>query len=137
MVKTYFSSFTEYDFTVFLAVASFSVGLLLLSGPHFNKYLGFILGSFYSLYLLAQRIYYRATANYFRVSTVFTSFRTMLEEEGGLEGLYNFKDLLPLITITGITVLFLILRYVLKCKRSTVPISDCFPYCFLRCRSSL
>ena len=69
ILKNANSSVSVYDFYIFLGYSLFVIGTLVLSGPKWNKYIGFILAFIYTLYLVAQRIYYRGFSQYFRFST--------------------------------------------------------------------
>lgn len=105
-----------YDFTICLAMALFMVALLLLTGSHLNKYLGFLLGGIYALYLITQKIYYRGFGSYYRFSTALELSKEVAEQGAAISELTNFNDWLPLVFLTIITLVFLLLRYVFKLK---------------------
>lgn len=116
IVKNSYSVTVSYDFTSFLVVSLVIIGILILCGSHINKYVGFILGSIYSLYLIAQRVYYRGFGSYFRFSTAISLYSEVAEQTGAIRELCEFNDFIPLIVLFLITVIFLIIRYAFKSK---------------------
>ena len=116
IIKNIYSVNVEYDFKVFIAFALLIVGLGLLVGSGVNKYLSLILGSIYTLYLVAQKTYYNAFSSYFRFSTVKELASEVAGQTATISTLFDYKDLIPFIVLLIITILFLVLRYGFKCK---------------------
>lgn len=116
IVKIQYSVNVSYDFTTFMVVSLIIIGVMILCGSHLNKYVGLLLGSIYSLYLIAQRIYYRGFESYFKFSTALSLFDEVADQTGAIKELCRFNDFIPLIVLLLITIVFLVLRYAFKIK---------------------
>lgn len=116
IVKDLYSVNVSYDLTTFLVVSFVMIGIMLLCGSHANKYVGLILGSIYSLYLIAQRIYNRGFNSYFRFATALELKDEVAGQGGAINELSKFSDFIPLIALLVITIIFLLIRYVGKSK---------------------
>lgn len=108
ILKNGYSSVSVYDFNIFLGYSLFILGILVLIGPKWNKYIGFILSFIYTLYLVAQRIYYRGFSQYFRFSTALGLAKEVSEVGGSIKELMQFSDFIPFICLLAITVLFIV-----------------------------
>lgn len=111
ILKNVNSSVSVYDFYIFLGYSLFVIGTLVLSGPKWNKYIGFILSFIYTLYLVAQRIYYRGFSQYFRFSTALGLAKEVSEVGGSIKELMELGDFVPFICLFVITVIFIITYY--------------------------
>lgn len=116
IVKCLYSINVSYDFITFLVVSLIIMGIMLICGSHINKYVGLILGSIYSLYLIAQRVYYRGFESYFKFSTALSLFDEVADQTGAIKELCRFSDFIPLIVLLVITIIFLVIRYAFKVK---------------------
>lgn len=116
IVKLNFSVSVPYDMTTFLCASLIIIGILLLCGSHINKYVGFVLSSIYTLYLVAQRIYYRGFGSYFRFSTALELSSEVAGQGAAINELSKFSDFIPFIILFLITICFLLVRYVGKIK---------------------
>lgn len=116
IVKLNYSVNVSYDLTTFLCVSLFFIGVLILCGSHINKYVGLLLGSIYTLYLVAQRIYHRGFDSYFRFSTALELSSEVAGQGGAISELSKFSDFIPFIVLVAITIIFLLIRYIGKIK---------------------
>ncbi len=116
IIKNIYSLNVGYDFRVFLAFSLCLIGLGLLVGSGVNKYLSFILCTLYTLYLIAQKTYYKAFNSYFRFSTVKELASEVAGQTATIGTIFDFKDLIPFIVLLFITIIFLVFRYAYKCK---------------------
>ena len=116
IIKNIYSVAVSYDFRIFMVIALVIVGLMLIAGSHVNKYLGFVLCFIYTLYLVAQKTYYKGFSSYFRFSTAFELYDEVKEQGGAIKELFSTNDLIPFIILLVITIIFLVLRYVFKIK---------------------
>lgn len=116
VVKYNYSVNVTYDLKTFFVVFLVIAGILLLCGSHINKYVGLLLGSIYTLYLVAQRIYHRGFDSYFRFSTAIGLFDEVAKQGDAIKELSKFSDFIPFIVLLAITIIFLLVRYVFKIK---------------------
>ena len=116
IVKSNYSTVSEYDFITFVSIASLFIGIMLLAGSHLNKYLGLIFGSVYSLYLIAQRVYQKGFGSYFRFSTALELGKEVAGQKAAVLELTKISDFAPIIAIAVITIVFLIIRYCFRIK---------------------
>lgn len=116
IVKSTYSINVSYDLNTFLVVSLVIIGIMLICGSHINKYVGLLLGSIFSLYLIAQRIYNRGFNSYFRFATALQLYSEVADQKGAVGELTKFSDFIPLIILLVITIIFLVLRYIFKVK---------------------
>lgn len=116
IVKSLYSNNVSYDLTTFLTISLVIIGILLLCGSHIGKYVGLLLGSIYTLYLVAQRIYNRGFNSYFRFATALELKSEVAGQTAAINELSKFSDFIPFIVLLVITIIFLVLRYVFKIK---------------------
>ena len=83
-IKSIYSVSNDYDLTMFIFFVLILFSLLLVSGSHFNKYIGFIFSFVYTLYLVAQNIYFRGFKSWFRFSTALGLAKEVSEVGGSI-----------------------------------------------------
>ena len=116
IIKSIYSTNVHYDFKVFMGISLFIIGISVLLGGHINKYLNFILCALYTFYLVAQKTYYRGFSSYFRFATALELGSEVAGQKAAIDELFNMKDIIPFVALFLITIIFLVLRYVFKCK---------------------
>lgn len=116
VVKGIYSTAVNYDFVTFMAIALLFIGFSLLLGSHANKYFGLIYGLIYTLYLVAQKIYYRGFKSYFRFSTALELSKEVSDQGATIKDLAKFSDFVPFIVLIVIIAIFLLIRYIGKSK---------------------
>lgn len=116
VVKNVYSSTSIYDFYMFMFYSMIIIGLLIIIGPKWNKYIGFIFVFLYTLYLVAQKIYYRGFNQYFRFSTALGLGKEVSEVGGSIKELIHFSDFIPFVVLLIITIIFLIGYFVIQKK---------------------
>lgn len=100
IVKSLYSNNVSYDLTTFLVVSLVMIGIMLASGSHANKYVGLVLGSIYTLYLVAQRIYNRGFNSYFRFATALELKSEVAGQTAAINELSKFSDFIPFYRLT-------------------------------------
>lgn len=114
VLKTLLSTSSSYDLWMFFCFAGIIIGLLVLVGPKFNRYLGFILAFLYTLYLVAQTIYHRAFGQFFRFSTALSLSKEVAGVSDSVIELIKFSDLLPFIVLIVLTVVFVVCYFIFQ-----------------------
>lgn len=118
VLKVSFSTSSAYDFLMLIFFSAIIIGILILAGSKFNKYVGFILLTLYTLYLVAQNVYYRAFSQYFRFETAIGLSKEVAGVTDSIAELIHFEDILPFIILTVIHVLFIVLHFLFQKKYS-------------------
>ncbi len=118
VLKVSFSTSSAYDFLMLIFFSAIIIGILILAGSKFNKYVGFILLALYTLYLVAQNVYYRAFSQYFRFETAIGLSKEVAGVTDSIAELIHFEDILPFIILTVIHVLFIVLHFLFQKKYS-------------------
>lgn len=116
VMKNKYSTSNEYDFMTFLFMSLATVGLLWILGPALNRLAGFLILMLYSLYLVAQRVYFRGFDQYFRFNTAFGLSNETKDVGGAIQELIKFEDFVPFITLTIIFVVFTFIYFLLQRK---------------------
>lgn len=116
IVKSIYSTNVHYDFMAFMGISLFIIGISILLGSHFNKYLNLILCALYTLYLVAQKTYHRGFSSYFRFATALELGSEVADQKAAIGELFDMNDIIPFVVLLLITIIFLVLRYVFKCK---------------------
>ena len=98
------------DNFAFYAISLAIIGLLILIGHRFNRYVAFILLAIVWLYLAAQNIYYRAFTDYFRINVGLGLMSELSDFKGSANDFISFKDYLPLIILFVITIVAIIVE---------------------------
>lgn len=116
VIKGIYSTNVSYDLKVFFGFALIIVGVCILVGGHVNKYVSLVLCIIYTLYLVAQKTYYKGFGSYFRFSTAKELSSEVAGQDGAINELFDMKDIIPFVVLLGIVVAFLVLRYCFKIK---------------------
>ena len=116
VIKGIYSTNVSYDLKVFFGFALIIVGVCILVGGHVNKYVSLVLCIIYTLYLVAQKTYYKGFGSYFRFSTAKELSSEVAGQGGAINELFDMKDIIPFVVLLGIVVAFLVLRYCFKIK---------------------
>lgn len=116
VIKGIYSTNVSYDLKVFFGFALIIVGVCILVGGHVNKYVSLVLCIIYTLYLVAQKTYYKGFGSYFRFSTAKELSSEVVGQGGAINELFDMKDIIPFVVLLGIVVAFLVLRYCFKIK---------------------
>ncbi len=116
VVKGIYSTNVSYDLKAFFGFVLAIIGVCILVGGHANKYVSLVLCTIYTLYLVAQKTYYKGFGSYFRFSTAKELSSEVVGQKAAINELFDIKDLIPFIVLILIVVAFLIIRYCLKIK---------------------
>ena len=114
VLKSVYSVASSYDFLMFICISALIIGILILIGPRFNRYFGFIFAFLYTLYLIAQQVYYRGFGQYFRFSTALGLASEVAGVTDSAIELIHFSDIIPFIVLTVFTIAFVILHFTLQ-----------------------
>ena len=63
IIKSIYSTNVSYDLKVFFGFLLAIIGVCILVGGHANKYVSLVLCTIYTLYLVAQKTYYKGFGN--------------------------------------------------------------------------
>lgn len=116
VIKSVYSTNVAYDLKVFFGFALAIIGICVLVGAHANKYVSLLLCTIYTLYLVAQKTYYKGFGSYFRFSTAKELSSEVTGQGAAINELFDMKDLIPFLILLLIVVAFLIIRYCFKIK---------------------
>ncbi len=116
VIKSIYSTNVPYDLKVFFGFALAIIGICILVGGHANKYVSLVLCTIYTLYLVAQKTYYKGFGSYFRFSTAKELSSEVAGQGAAINELFDMKDVIPFAVLLLIVVVFLIVRYCLKIK---------------------
>lgn len=116
VIKSIYSTNVTYDLKVFFGFALAIIGICILVGGHANKYVSLILCAIYTLYLVAQKTYYKGFGSYFRISTAKELSSEVAGQGAAINELFDMKDIFPFLILLLILVAFLIIRYCFKMK---------------------
>ena len=116
IIKSIYSTNVSYDLKVFFGFALIIIGTCILVGGHANKYVSLVLCSIYTLYLVAQKTYYKGFGSYFRFSTAKELSSEVAAQGAAIGELFDMKDIIPFVVLVVIVLAFLLIRYCLKIK---------------------
>lgn len=116
IIKSIYSTNISYDLKVFFGFLLAIIGVCILVGGHANKYVSLVLCTIYTLYLVAQKTYYKGFGSYFRFSTAKELSSEVAGQKAAINELFDIKDLIPFIVLILIVATFLIIRYCFKIK---------------------
>lgn len=116
VIKSIYSTNVPYDLKVFFGFALAIIGICILVGGHANKYVSLVLCAIYTLYLVAQKTYYKGFGSYFRFSTAKELSSEVTGQGAAINELFDMKDLIPFLIFLLLVVAFLIIRYCFKIK---------------------
>ncbi|MCI6090900.1 MAG: LTA synthase family protein [Solobacterium sp.] len=116
VIKSIYSTNVPYDLKVFFGFALVIIGICILVGGHANKYVSLVLCAIYTLYLVAQKTYYKGFGSYFRFSTAKELSSEVTGQGAAINELFDMKDLIPFLIFLLLVVAFLIIRYCFKIK---------------------
>lgn len=116
VIKSIYSTNVPYDLKVFFGFALAIIGICILVGGHANKYVSLVLCAIYTLYLVAQKTYYKGFGSYFHFSTAKELSSEVTGQGAAINELFDMKDLIPFLIFLLIVVAFLIIRYCFKIK---------------------
>ena len=116
VIKSIYSTNVSYDLKVFFGFALAIIGISILVGGHVNKYVSLLLCTIYTLYLVAQKTYFKGFGSYFRFSTAKELSSEVAGQGAAINELFDMKDIIPFVVLFLIVVIFLVLRYCLKIK---------------------
>lgn len=116
VIKSIYSTNVPYDLKVFFGFALAIIGICILVGGHTNKYVSLVLCAIYTLYLVAQKTYYKGFGSYFRFSTAKELSSEVTGQGAAINELFDMKDLIPFLIFLLLVVAFLIIRYCFKIK---------------------
>ena len=116
VIKSIYSTNVTYDLKVFFGFALAIIGICILVGGHANKYVSLILCAIYTLYLVAQKTYYKGFGSYFCISTAKELSSEVAGQGAAINELFDMKDIFPFLILLLILVAFLIIRYCFKMK---------------------
>ena len=116
VIKSIYSTNVSYDLKVFFGFALVIIGVCILVGGHANKYVSLVLCAIYTLYLVAQKTYFKGFGSYFRFSTAKELSSEVAGQGGAINELFDMKDIIPFVVLLSIVVAFLVLRYCFKIK---------------------
>lgn len=116
VIKSIYSTNVTYDLKVFFGFMLAIIGICILIGGHANKYVSFVLCATYTLYLVAQKTYYKGFGSYFRFSTAKELSSEVAGQGAAINELFDTKDIIPFVVLLLIVVAFLIIRYCFKIK---------------------
>lgn len=116
VIKSIYSTNVSYDLKAFFGFALAIIGISILVGGHVNKYVSLLLCTIYTLYLVAQKTYFKGFGSYFRFSTAKELSSEVAGQGAAINELFDMKDIIPFVVLFLIVVIFLVLRYCLKIK---------------------
>lgn len=116
VIKSIYSTNVSYDLKAFFGFALAIIGISILVGGHVNKYVSLLLCTIYTLYLVAQKTYFKGFGSYFRFSTAKELSSEVAGQAAAINELFDMKDIIPFVVLFLIVVIFLVLRYCLKIK---------------------
>ena len=122
VLKSVYSVASSYDFLMFICISALIIGILILIGPRFNRYFGFIFAFLYTLYLIAQQVYYRGFGQYFRFSTALGLASEVAGVTDSAIELIHFSDIIPFIVLAVFTIVFVIYPRIVTHAAPSTPI---------------
>ncbi len=111
LVKYFYSNMPSLEIPIFMIILAVLCILVIALPAKIDRYVVFVYGFIFTLYLIAQGIYLRAFDQYFRIST---AFNFMKEAAGVTDSIIPFikvTDIIPFVILILITVISIIIYY--------------------------
>ena len=115
-LRTNYSVVNDFEIPLFVIASIILIIIIWLVGPMLNRYITLIYGGLCSLYLVSQRIYFRAFHQYYRFNTAIDLFNEMQGVKSSINEFIVQSDYYPFLILTGITVVFVFLYFFLQRK---------------------